>query len=378
MLSSENPRGNIFHSGREYSILHSTLADLFEQIDPSTRRTLNELEYVLNELTNVKLFYSSKQQGTQIHLHHHHHHVYHHSTASSEPFAQHYNENRFSPYSSQISLALTGTATTNGSSQGYHSISASPTITMENLNKENVRTPLSFKNPLFHNPSRDPPDDEHLQSDLSDDEDHRSTKADPSKALYFVNSLCVESLKRSSPLPSPSSSQRSLVHSASRQSLQQQPRQQQQQQQQQQQPLFVLNNGYLTRSTQSLASSNATPPISSKNSAAPTYYCLRTNDDLIGSTRRHMSLSSQPAPPKMGVKALNHTSSTKVRIDSPSPARSPLPDGQSFAIRAETSFPFLQDLVVCQRSPMLNLYQEEKCRRMECEKQAERFVAQPH
>jgi hypothetical protein len=310
MLSSENRCGDIFHSGREYSILHSTLADLFEQIDPSTRRTLNELEYVLNELTNVKLFYSSKQQGTQIHLHHHHHHVYHHSTASSEPFAQHYNENRFSPYSSQISLALTGTATTNGSSQGYHSISASPTITMENLNKENVRTPLSFKNPLFHNPSRDQQDDEHLQSDLSDDEDHRSTKADPSKALYFVNSLCVESLKRSSPLPSPSSSQRSLVHSASRQSLQQP--------QQQQQPLFVLNNGYLTRSTQSLASSNATPPITSKNSATPTYYCLRTNDDLIGSTKRHMSLSSQPAPPKMGVKALNHTSSTKVSID-PSP-----------------------------------------------------------
>ena len=376
MLSAENPCRHIFHSGREYSILHSTLADLFEQIDPSTRRTLNELEYVLNELTNVKLFYSSKEQGTQIHLHHHHHHVYHHSTTSSEPCAQHYHENRFSPYSSQISLALTGTATTNGSSQGYHSISASPTITMENLNKENVRTPLSFKNPLFHNPSRDQQDDEHLQSDLSDDEDHRSTKVDPAKALYFVNSLCVESLKRSSLLSSPSSSQRSLVHSASRQSLQQQP--QQQQPQQQQQPLFVLNNGYLTRSTQSLASSNATPPITSKNSATPTYYCLRTNDDLIGSTRRHMSLSSQPAPPKMGVKALNHNSSTKVSIDSSSPTQSASHAYQSFAIRAKTSFDFIQDLVVCQRSPMLNLYQEEKCRRMESEKQAERFVRRRH
>ncbi|CAF4461619.1 unnamed protein product, partial [Adineta steineri] len=32
------------------------------------------------------------------------------------------------------------------------------------------------------------------------------------------------------------------------------------------------------------------------------------------------------------------------------------------------------ELVLPQRSPMLNLYQEEKCRRMECEKQAERLV----
>ncbi|CAF2340938.1 unnamed protein product [Rotaria sp. Silwood2] len=40
---------------REYSILHSTLAHLFEQIDLNTRPTLNEL-------TNIKLFYSTTQK----------------------------------------------------------------------------------------------------------------------------------------------------------------------------------------------------------------------------------------------------------------------------------------------------------------------------
>jgi hypothetical protein len=31
-----------------------------------------------------------------------------------------------------------------------------------------------------------------------------------------------------------------------------------------------------------------------------------------------------------------------------------------------------QDSLISQRSPMLNLYQEEKCRRIECENQNER------
>ncbi len=298
-------------SGREYSILHSTLADLFEQIDINTRRTLNELEYVLNELTNIKLFYSSTSNGTQIHLHHHHHHIYHHSTtpssSSSEQFYnrldKHPTDIRSSPYGSQISLSLTGTGTTNGSSQGYHSISASPTITtVENLNKENIRTPLSFKNPLFNNPILKV--DEHTHSDLSDEDNNNprhlnQSQTDSSKALYFVNSLCIESLKNASP----SSSQQSLVHSASRQSLQQ--------------PLFVLNNSYMTRSTQSLASSNLSASITTKNSpTSTTYYCLKTNDDFIGTTKRPSILPSQQPPPKMGVKALNHTSSTKVKSSS--------------------------------------------------------------
>src|SRR5689334_22656699 len=86
-IKNLNLKSFFLFSGREYSILHSTLADLFEQIDINTRRTLNELEYVLNELTNIKLFYSSTPNGTQIHLHHHHHHIYHHSaTPSSEQF----------------------------------------------------------------------------------------------------------------------------------------------------------------------------------------------------------------------------------------------------------------------------------------------------
>jgi hypothetical protein len=265
--------------GREYSILHSTLADLFEQIDLTTRRTLNELEYVLNELTNIKLFYSSTQNGTQIHLHHHHHHIYHHSNSTTDQ--------RSSPYGSQISLSLAGT--TNGSSQGYHSISASPTITtVENINKENIRTPLSFKNPLF-NQQIIPRKEDDSESDNEDNQ----TQTDSSKALYFINSLCIESLKTSSS----SSSQQSLIHSTS------------------QQPLFVLNNGYMTRSTQSLASSsnnNNNTPMTTKNPLT-TYYYLKTNDDFSGHVRRQ-SLSSSQQPPKMGVKALNHPSSTKVKI----------------------------------------------------------------
>ena len=266
--------------GREYSILHSTLADLFEQIDLTTRRTLNELEYVLNELTNIKLFYSSAQNGTQIHLHHHHHHIYHHPNSTTTT-----TDHRSSPYGSQISLSLAGT--TNGSSQGYHSISASPTITtVENLNKENIRTPLSFKNPLFNHQIIPQKEDD----SESDNEDNQ-TQTDSSKALYFINSLCIESLKTSS-----SSSQQSLVQSTS------------------QQPLFVLNNGYMTRSTQSLASSSSTTTAATTKNPSTTYYYLKTNDDFGGQHIRRQSLSSsQQQPPKMGVKALNHPSSTKVK-----------------------------------------------------------------
>ncbi|CAF3617057.1 unnamed protein product [Rotaria socialis] len=324
--------------GREYSILHSTLADLFEQIDFNTRRTLNELEYVLTELTNIKLFYATTQNGTQIHLHHHHHHIYHHLSTPSEHYYNRLdkqpNDNRLSPYGSQISLSLTGTGTTNDSSQGYHSISESPTITtVENLNKENIRTPLSFKNPIFNNQKIQIDDNNH--SDLSDDDNQinlNQTLPDSSKALYFINSLCIESLKNSSS----STSQQSLVHSASRQSLQQ--------------PLFVLNNSYMTRSTQSLASSaNMNTPIKTNNSTSTTYYCVKAQDQFNGANKRQSIVSSQQLlPPKMGVKALNHTSTSN------------------------------KDIVIGQRSPLLNLYQEEKCRRIESEKQAERLHNELH
>lgn len=301
---------NVFYClGREYSILHSTLADLFEQIDFNTRQSLNELEYVLNELNNVKLYYSTTQNGAQIHLHHHHHHIYHHLTTPSEHFYNRLdkqtNDNRSSPYGSQISLSLTGTGTTNESSQGYHSISESPTVTtVENLNKENIRTPLSFKNPIFNNQKIQI--DEDNQSDLSDDDDDdnqinlNKNQTDSSKALYFINSLCIESLKHS---PTSSTSQQSLVHSASRQSLQQ--------------PLFVLNNSYMTRSTQSLASSsNIHAPITTSNSASTTYYCIKTQDQFNGTNKRQSIVSSQQLPPKMGLKALNHTVvSNKVRFN---------------------------------------------------------------
>jgi hypothetical protein len=238
----------------------------------------------------MKLFYSSTQNGTQIHLHHHHHHVYHHSTGTTSD--QFYKQSH-SPYGSQISLSLAGTGTTNGSSQGYHSISASPTITTgENINKENIRTPLSFKNPIFNNQIKEQIQNQDSDNDNDDQTHLNQIQTDSSKALYFVNSLCIESIKNS-----PSSSQQSLVHSASRQSLQQQ-------------PLFVLNNGYMTRSTQSLASSsNLNTPITTKNpSTSTTYYYLKTNEEF---NRRPAILPSQQ-PPKMGIKALNHTSSNKV------------------------------------------------------------------
>ena len=182
----------------------------------------------------MKLFYSTKQNGTQIHLHHHHHHVYHHSSMPTDPYSSHL-DHRSSPYNSQISLTLTGTGTTHESSQGYHSISTSPTTihnaipttttTTENLNKENLRTPLSFRNPLFHDQileqqGQSIPSD---SDDDDDDDDDRSNgptnfaRTDSSRALYFVNNLCLESQRDFS---SPS---QSLVHSASRQSLAQPP-----------------------------------------------------------------------------------------------------------------------------------------------------------
>jgi hypothetical protein len=186
-----------------------------------------------------------------------------------------------------MSLSLTNTGTTNGSSQGYHSISTSSTLTnMENINKENFRTPLSFKNPLYN--LKD--ESQHIYSDLSDDEDNNKSdlsnqlQTDSSKPLYFINNLSIESMK------SPSS-QQTLAHSTSRESLQQ--------------PLFLLNNCYAKGSTQSLASSNIDTPLTTTN------YKSKTDEKL---NRRQASISSQQLPPKMGLKALNHTSANKVII----------------------------------------------------------------
>ncbi len=74
--------------------------------------------------------------------------------------------------------------------------------------------------------------EEHIHSDSDDHRTHlNQTQTESCKSPYFVNSLCTEYLKSSS---FPSSSQQSLVYSASRQSLQQ--------------ALFVLNNGNMTHS----------------------------------------------------------------------------------------------------------------------------------
>ncbi|CAF2965694.1 unnamed protein product [Rotaria sp. Silwood2] len=151
--------------------------------------------------------------------------------------------------------------------------------------------------------------EEHIESDSDDDNNGQiylnQTQNESSKALYFVNSLSIESLQSASP----SSSQQFLVHSISRQSIQQR-------------LLFVLNNAYMTRSAQSLASSNINISNTNKNSSATltAYYCLKTNDEFT----------------------LDQTSSNK-------------------------------NIVLPQRSPILNLYQEEKCRRIEFDKQPERL-----
>ncbi|CAF4041330.1 unnamed protein product [Rotaria sp. Silwood2] len=86
----------------------------------------------------------------------------------------------------------------------------------------------------------------------------------------FVDSFCIESLKSSSS----SSSQQSLILLTNRQSLQQQ-------------LLFVLNNGDMARSTQNLTSSNINTSITAKSSStSTTYYCLKTNDEFRGTTKR--------------------------------------------------------------------------------------------
>ncbi|CAF3209304.1 unnamed protein product [Rotaria sp. Silwood2] len=54
-FSTINLRDNKCYIDLEYSILHSILADLFEQIDLNTRPTLNEL-------INIKLFYSTNKK----------------------------------------------------------------------------------------------------------------------------------------------------------------------------------------------------------------------------------------------------------------------------------------------------------------------------
>ncbi len=130
-------------------------------MDLNIRQSLNELEYILTELSNIKHFYFSLKSNTQIHLHHHHHHP--------NSYA---NDNRSSPYDSQMSLLLNGTGTTNDSSQGYHSISTSSTVT----NIDTIRTPLTFTNP-------------------EKKEQQENVNSDLSKALYFLNSLSIESCK---------------------------------------------------------------------------------------------------------------------------------------------------------------------------------------
>lgn len=116
--------------GREYSIIHQTLSHLFEELDLSIRQSLNDLEEILIELTNLNQSYFQSKSSGEIHIHHHHHHIYHHLSKSSS--------------NSELSLNGTG-ITTNGSSQGYHSISTSSTLT----NIDQIRQPLVFLNPVY-------------------------------------------------------------------------------------------------------------------------------------------------------------------------------------------------------------------------------------
>lgn len=103
------------------------------------------------------------------------------------------------------------------------------------------------------------------QCDLSENENEDdSSQMNSSKTIAFINNLCLQTLNDSP-------RQEHLIHSPSEQSLSQK-----------QPPLFILNNSYLRRSAQNLTSNNLDVPRSSY------------------------------IPPKMGVKALNHTSINKV------------------------------------------------------------------
>ena len=63
----------------------------------------------------------------------------------------------------------------------------------------------------------------------------------------------------------------------------------------------------MTQNNQSLSST------SSLKTPATTYYYLKTNEDFSEQTRKQSIPIVQQPPPKMGVKALNHNSSSKVR-----------------------------------------------------------------
>lgn len=168
--------------GREYSIIHQTLFHLFEELDFSIRQSLNDLEDILIELTNLNKSYLTSKSSGEIHIHHHHHHIYHHLSKSSS--------------NSELSLNGTG-ITTNGSSQGYHSISTSSTLT----NIDQIRPPLSFINPLYQQDTNDHHSTKqltffnNLSQQLNDDEQTKinsSQQNPPKMGLKALNHLKVK------------------------------------------------------------------------------------------------------------------------------------------------------------------------------------------
>ncbi|CAF4359935.1 unnamed protein product, partial [Adineta steineri] len=98
-----------------------------------------------------------------------------------------------------------------------------------------------------------------------------------------------------------------------------------------QQPLLVSN-----KTTQNLASYNNNTSVTSN----PSITSLKT-DEQVNKTQPQIALTGQYLPPKMGVKAFSHSNLNK-------------------------------NLVYPQYSPMFNIYQEEKYRRIECENKIER------
>ncbi|CAF0768146.1 unnamed protein product [Adineta steineri] len=105
-----------------------------------------------------------------------------------------------------------------------------------------------------------------------------------------------------------------------------------------QQPLLVSNNSSMNKTTQNLASSNNNNTTVTSN---PSITSLKT-DEQVNKIQPQIALTGQYLPPKMGVKAFSHSNLNK-------------------------------NLVYPQYSPMFNVYQEEKYRRIECENKIERF-----
>ncbi|CAF0748129.1 unnamed protein product [Didymodactylos carnosus] len=83
--------------GREYSILHGTLAELFKQIDSQIRDNLLELNDILNEISDTKMLYLNTKGTPLSNVHYHHHHHHHIYLNSPSPSITPYTKSYYTP-----------------------------------------------------------------------------------------------------------------------------------------------------------------------------------------------------------------------------------------------------------------------------------------